>query len=599
MIGTTLQNQVSRARSKTARPLALFLTLSVLSHGIYFPWEWILLGFILSGYTLLSYPYRVFRAGRRISCYGVTDALLLGMVFLSLLGLLYPVRVMDGIIEALKWGIVWLGYRLGREMAEDEAAKQELLRLIVCLAVLVAFIGWLPWVSKVEGRLSSVFGYANAAAAFLGAALLLYPRRLIIRVFLLTALLSTGSRGGVGLYIGLFGVQQYFKWLSRHTIPSISVILRQMRAKRKPLIRRWRVIGSFLVGLMGIAIVLFFNRPAWINLTAWGFTSSSWQERLVYFKDGLDLARQTGGYPRAGGWMAFATIQRVPYWTADPHSSFIHSLLDQGIFGILSLGIWGIFQLLRAWKARKSKCLEMNLQFRVGTALVFLAVHSLADVDFSFGSLGFLFWLLWGSFQEKNEYFGSSSIRQKFMQNLSGKGAQGLCLILCLICGSALLKPEVLEKEKNWNKQAVYWLDKAPDKSLEIWNRSLDWDQTQSGIRRQQAELFFRQGDIDSGLEAVEEVLYWQPLNLSAYEWAQSLVWDTAEKQRLTGRKTAFRLYAWVKSVPLKIEAKVSNLTPAERSLWKNSRSFLPSEHIRLLANFARQRQLTQPSPAT
>lgn len=597
MIGSTLQ-KVSRARSNTSRPLALFLTLSVFAHGLYFSYEWIILGFVLSGYILFSYLYQKFVLKDKMSpIYGLTDAVLLGMSVLSLMGIFHPVKVEDGLIEALKWGIVWLAYRLGTRIAKNETAKLELVQFIEWLAVAVALVGWLPWVSKVEGRLSSVFGYSNATAAFLGAALLLYPWRLPVRLFLVISLLSTGSRAGVGLFLAVLGSRQVIVLLTSHRIPSISVIKQRfpMNSTRRKKVRRLKALWYIFLGSVGIALMLFYYRQAWENLSAWGFTSASWQERLAYFKDGLTLARQAGGYPQAGGWMAFPTVQHVPYWSSDPHSSFIHCLLGQGIIGILILGFWSCYQLVCTWKSWKFKLPNLH----VWAALLFLAVHSLVDADFSFGSLGLLFWLLFGSFQQRNEYPGPHSSKWKLAVTLKTKGALGLSLMLFLVCGSLLINPGIIGKGKNWNVQARQWSAQDPNKSLELWNRSLNWDQTQIDTRREQAELLLKQGNIASGLKAVEEVLHWQSLDLKAYEWAQSVVWDTAERQRNTQNKTAVMLYRWVEGVPQMIEEKGNNLTASERLLWKNYRSFLPSEHIKLLADFARQRQLTQSSPRT
>ncbi|OLN33922.1 O-antigen ligase family protein [Desulfosporosinus metallidurans] len=599
MIGSTLQKQVSRARSNTARPLALFLTFCVVAHGLYFPQEWIIFGFALSGYFFLAYSYRRFKLDTGTStAFGLTDALLLGMFFLSIFGVLHPVKVKDGLIEALRWGIFWLAYRLGNRISSDETAKEYLVQSIEWLAFVVAIVGWLPWVSKVAGRLSSVFGYPNATAAFLGAALLLYPRRLSVKIFLGISLLSTGSRAGVGLFLAAFGGQQLLFWLRSHRRSPILAIRQRLQTRGKGTGQRLRNLWVISLGVTGTVFMLLYYKPAWENLTAWGFSSSSWQERLAYFQDGINLAWQAGGYPRAGGWMAFPTVQHVPYWTADPHSSLIHILLNQGVLGILSLGIWGCYLLVHVWKTWKKKLPKAQLQ--VGGALLFLALHSLVDADFSFGALGFLFWLLFGSFRQRNEYPNPLLLkRDKLAINLSSKGALGLSLILCLACGNALVNPSLLEKEKSWNTQARHWSEQDPDQSIVLWNRSLNWDQTQIGTRREQAELLLRQGDINSGLKAVEEVLHWQPLDLEAYEWAQSAVWDAAEVQRHTQRETATVFYHWVEDVPQKIEKKVNNLTVAERLLWKNYRSFLPTEHIKLLADYARRRQLTQPPPRT
>lgn len=591
MIGSTLQ-KVSRARSNTARLLALFLALSVIE-GLYFPKQLLIFGFALSVYVLVTYSHRRLDfVTETSSAFGLTDILLLGMLLFSMLGVLHPIKVKDGLIEALRWGIFWFAYRLGVRISSNETEKQHLVQYIEWLAIVVAFIGWLPYVSKVAGRLSSVFGYPNATAAFLGAVLLLYPPRKLVQIILGISLLGTGSRAGVGLFLVVLVGQQILLGIT----PFFD--LRQ-RFQARHLKGLWAI---FLVLVVAV-LMLLYNRPVWDNFTSGGFSSSSWQERLVYFKDGISLAWNAGGLPQAGGWMAFPTVQRFPYWTADPHSSFIHILLNQGVLGILSMGIWGSYSFAQAWKYwRKNRVPlrsmaiydETKAQVRVWGALLFLGLHSLVDADFSFGALGLLFWILFGSIQDKGERTRTSLIKPKLEANLSNRGMLLLSLILCLFCGSALINPKLLEKEQSWNIQAVQRSEEDPDKSNALWDLSLKWDQTQVGARREQAELLLREGNADTGLKAVEEVIHWQPHDLEAYEWAQSIVWDTAEVQRLIHPEKATMLYRWVEYVPQKIEDRVAILTPTDRLLWRGYQDFLPSQHIKLLAEYARQRQLTQ-----
>ena len=608
MIGTTLQ-QVSRARSNTARILALFLTLSLMTHGLFFSQEWFFFGFALSIYGLLSNSLGLKFVTGRPFAFGLTDALFLAMLLCSLLGVVHPVKVKDGFIEALHWGTLWFVYRLGVQISSDEIAKEHLVNYIEWLAIIVALIGWLPWVSKVAGRLSSVFGYPNATAAFLGAALLLCPRRRSIQIFLGISLLGTGSRAGVGLFSVILIGQQLLLRVRSHHIVLLDTLRQMFQAKgiRKNL--HTRGLWALSLGLAGTILMMLDNRAVWENLTAWGFSSTSWQERLVYFKDGKRLAWSARGLPQAGGWMAFPTVQHFPYWTADPHSSIIHILLNQGFFGTLCVGIWGAITLARARKTWVKNYVPFvsseggkgtNVEVRMWGALLFLVLHSLVDADFSFGALGVLFWTLFGSLEKRNEHPRLSfSMRNKLMLNLSSKGRLFLIIILCLASGSALLNPKLLEKEKIWNRQARLKYEQDPTQSMVLWNKSLNWDQTQTSGRREQAELLLKHGNTEVGLKAVEEVLRWQSFDLEVYEWAQSIVWDAAEMQRHTHPETAIRLYLWVESVPQKIEGRVTLLSLTDRLLWKSYRDFLPSEHIKLLAEYARQRQLTQLPPRT
>jgi hypothetical protein len=587
VIGSTLQ-KVSRARSNTARPLALFLALSVID-GLYFPKELLIFGFALSVYGLVSYSHRRFNfVTETSSALGLTDILLLGMLLFSMLGVLHPIKVKDGLLEALRWGIFWFAYRLGVRISSNETEKQHLVHYIEWLAIVVAFIGWLPYVSKVAGRLSSVFGYPNATAAFFGAVLLLYPRKKLVQIILGISLLGTGSRAGVGLFLAVLAGQQILLGF-----PPFFELRQRFQA------RHLKGLWVILLALVGTVLMLLYDRPVWDNLTSLGFSSSSWQERMVYFKDGLSLAWNAGGLPQAGGWMAFPTVQRFPYWTADPHSSFIHILLNQGVLGILSVGIWCSYSFAQAWKywgknrvplKSREEFEETKAQVRVWGALTFLGLHSLVDADFSFAALGFLFWMLFGSIQKSEERTRPSLLRNKLAVNLSSKGMLVLGLILGLFSGSVLLNPNLLEKEQSWNSQAVQRREQDPAKSKALWDMSLNWDQTQVGTRQEQAELLLSGGNVDTGLKAVEEVLHWQPLDLKAYEWAQSIVWNTAEVQRRMHPEKATMLYRWVEGVPQKIEDRVAKLTPTDRLLWRGYQDFLPSQHIKLLAEYARQR---------
>jgi len=589
VIGSTLQ-KVSRARSDTARPLAFFLALSVFD-GLYFPKELLIFGFALSLYVLLSYLQRRYNfAPETTSAFGLTDSLLIGMFLLSILGVLHPIKVQDGFIEALRWGILWFAYRLGVRISSNEHQKAHLVQSIEWVAIAVAVIGWLPYVSKSAGRLSSLMGYPNVTAAFLGAVLLLYPQRKLVQILLGISLLATGSRAGVGLFLVVLTGQEILLGLPTLFKLRESFKVRQLKA---PFV--------MLLVLVSTVLMFLYNRPVWKNLTSGGFSSSSWQERLVYYKDGISLAWKAGGLPQAGGWLAFPTVQRFPYWTADPHSSFIHILLNQGVLGLLGVSLWLSYSFLQAWKYWVKNRLsiksrlgseETKAQVRVAGALLFLGLHSLVDADFSFAGLGFLFWILFGSLRKREERTRPFLLRNRLATHLSSIGMFVLSLTLCLLSGSALLKPNLLEKSQSLNSQAVQQREQALARSMALWDMSLNWDQTQVGIRREQAELLLSGGNVETGLTVVEEVLHWQPLDLKAYEWAQSIVWETAETQRRRHPEKATLLYHWAEGVPQRIQDRVVILTPAERWLWRGYPDFLPSQHIKLIAEYARQRQL-------
>ncbi|WP_407306267.1 O-antigen ligase domain-containing protein [Desulfosporosinus sp. SB140] len=606
MIGLTKQ-QVTKARSKTERLLAFFLMFSVI-YGLYFAQGWFFLAFALSLYTLKSYPSRRIKSLLKLKVTASsTDVLFLSMILCSALGLIYPIRVKDGLIEVIRWGILWYIFRLGGRISEDELAKERLAQWIVFIGLAVAFWGWLPWAGKIGGRLSSVFGYSNATAVFLGAALLLCLNRKAVKLFLGISLLCTGSRAGVGLLLIVYLGQQVLSWIEQGYLYSF---FGQQRPRRTGTLPRLSVkIGAMFLGIVGLILMAFRYRSAWENLITWGFSSTSWLERLAYYQDGLRMAWYFRGFPRAGGWMAFPTVQHVPYWTSDPHSGFINVLLNQGIWGIISIGIWGGFTLYDFLKNRGKRIQRHNsprelqkasIEDRLWMVLIFLMAHSLIDADFSFGALGCLFWMLFGCLQKNGSHtFVVSFERSTFGFNMLTKGILMLSLCMSLISGYALVNPSFLEREQAWNKLALQWLERDPAKSKVFWEQSLNWDQTQITILRKQAELSFRHEDTDNGLKHVEKALSWQPFDLEAYEWAQSLVWEAAEKKRSTQPEVAKRLYQWVENVPRRIEERMGRLNNYDRSLWKGYEEFRPSQHINLLAEYARQRQFTQPLPKT
>jgi hypothetical protein len=234
VIGSTT-TQVSSARSRTVYFLAFFLASSVV-YGLYYVQGWLFFALGLAIYGLASYRSWKIQSPRELSiAVSITDVMFLLMIFCSVLSLIYPIRVKEGLIEIIRWGILWFVFRLSTMICRDEAAKQLLVQWIERIGAVVAVVGWLPWVTKIDGRMSSVFGYSNAMAAFVGAVLLLHPRRKMVRAFLGISLIMTGSRAGVGLFIVLYLSRQSLYWIDRWHQDSSG---KQRRKKRKTLFKR-------------------------------------------------------------------------------------------------------------------------------------------------------------------------------------------------------------------------------------------------------------------------------------------------------------------------------------------------------------------------
>ncbi|MDA8229086.1 MAG: O-antigen ligase domain-containing protein, partial [Desulfitobacterium hafniense] len=403
------QYLVSKARSSIGQILAFSLLISMLSHGMFFKYEWLILGIILAGYTLIKIPEL------DLETFNHTDLLLAGLIALSLLGIFHPVRLSEGIFEAMHWGIFWLVYRLSRQISQAPAIVTGVIKKLHLIAFLFAISGWVPIAGEIwlapglpeAGRLSSWFGYPNAAAAFLGAVLLLNPKHLLITICLGISLVSTGSRGGIGLFVIILVLRELgcvlFNFPRRERFF-------KLRERFLPVFLKILGLSIFLLG--GLLLIKFFYEPALTHLWSWGFSSTSWYERLHYYRDGLKLAVEAYGFPRAGGWWAFPEVQQISYWSADPHSSIIRILLNQGILGVVLFAVWGYLVL-------KQEVQTMHFQddYQRREALnrlsvvLFLAFHSFIDADFSFGALGILFWVIVGIMTRSN-YFAKSHIRQ-------------------------------------------------------------------------------------------------------------------------------------------------------------------------------------------
>lgn len=598
--------RVSKARSSTERVLAFFLWFGMIVHGLFFTREWLAAG-VIFGFAGVWSAGAGIRAGRkplqdREEDLTKTDGVLLAMAAFSLFGLGHPVQATDGWLETLRWTIYWLVYRWARKVYSEQS-REWLIRQIQLLAVITAVIGWLPWAGLVwsspafpeAGRLNSWFGYPNAMAAFLGAILLIRPLNPIIRAFLLVSFLSTGSRAAIGLFAIVFAARSIVLNLSRkrwtkHELRNILF---------------WVYSCLRLAGIMtagALALSLFLFQPAWAHLWTWGFSSASWGDRLLYYKDGLTLAWLARGWPRAGGWLAFPTVQHIPYWTSDPHSSLIRVLLNQGVLAIVALGLWGIAGLRQQWLKVRNGEGEITSGDRAGylSALLFLFLHSLIDVDLSFGALGIMFWLIVGIVSSDRARPLSKPAVGSYLKALRGGGPKvilGLSFLLLGGCLTALIQPNLFDQGRLYSIKAGALSVAKPLASIQLWQRAIDYDQTRGSWRQNLAELLFRQGDLTGGLKEVENVLAWQPLDLSAYEWAQGLVWQAAETGRIAGNAGSKDLYNWIMEVPARIKKRAQSISPFERALWPGYEGFRPSPHIELIVEYARKRAFTTSPP--
>lgn len=114
------------------------------------------------------------------------------------------------------------------------------------------------------------------------------------------------------------------------------------------------------------------------------FANHSVMERLVFFEDGMKLFKKS---PVIGlGLGAFESglksVQSYYYETKYLHNHYLQTLLDTGIVGLLLFV--GIFAAcgVSIWRARKKDGFDPMIS-ALGGALMFMAAHGGAEVDFS------------------------------------------------------------------------------------------------------------------------------------------------------------------------------------------------------------------------
>lgn len=114
------------------------------------------------------------------------------------------------------------------------------------------------------------------------------------------------------------------------------------------------------------------------------FANSSVIQRLVYFEDGIKLFKKS---PVIGlGLGAFEngvkSVESYYYETKYLHNHYLQTLLDTGIVGLLLfVGIFAVCG-VSIWRARKKDGFDPMIS-ALGGALVFMAAHGGAEVDFS------------------------------------------------------------------------------------------------------------------------------------------------------------------------------------------------------------------------
>lgn len=390
-----------------------FIFLGLICHGIFFVREWLIFGAFLILYRAsftfekirkkgFRFHYDAFKLRKLFTPTGIFCFLIL----LSLCGLLYPIRRLEGWLEALRWLVFLIAYCWGKKLAKRNETVNDILNRFILAGIVSICIAWLPWSEMIwtqagnpdTGRYAATFGYPNAAAGLIGCLLLLSLKDRKMNYFycfmLLLSFLSTGSRAAAILLFLLL-------------IPLIikkTILYRKIRSSNSSFslwqdstiinwnYRKLNKLVPFAVMILLLLQVIWHYGEGIHHLLNWNI--STIMERFYYYYDSIKLLILAHFLPRAGGWLAFPFVQTFPYFTLYPHSSICHIAINQGLAGAIIIIVW-------AMKGITSYFLDFwrgsNLtQLCTKTAVLYLGLHSLMDLDMSFGILGFIFWFLAG-----------------------------------------------------------------------------------------------------------------------------------------------------------------------------------------------------------
>lgn len=407
-----------------------YILICILCHGMFFTREWLILGAFLLVYSFISWKsfFKIKSLFQGDSFQGKVSSVFhvvcfvfknpigvfILLILFSLLGLFNAVRSVEGWLEAFRWFIFMIAYLWGKRLACECEVRDRVLNKIIWIALISTILSllpgseriWLPPHPPEEGRFAFCFGYPNSAAVFLGCQLilLLKDKKICMLFWLIFAIsvVSTGSRAAL-ILLTIFCVIIILKKRSLY-VKSIrktkrkesfgfSTGIDRTKWSNKVSRKTFLIQGLTLIFmLILLQQTLLHGQSSYHHLLDW--SESSFAERVVYYLDSIKIARVAHFLPQAGGWFAFPFIQNIPYWTNNPHSSLFLILINQGIIAVLILAIWAIKGITGYIK---DLCRSTDMGgFCLKTAALFIGVHSLIDVDMSFGVLGILFWLLIG-----------------------------------------------------------------------------------------------------------------------------------------------------------------------------------------------------------
>lgn len=153
-----------------------------------------------------------------------------------------------------------------------------------------------------------------------------------------------------------------------------------------------------------ILVMLKFNEARIAQLFNWGDPSSSFFQRLCYWKAGLKIAKD---YFFTGiGWRQFGFYYEVYRPEIASPSQFAHSVFlqvtaEMGLYGLLTF--LGVVACVMQVGFDKKVIGQQGLQLGLFLAAVVFLVHNCMDVSFYFGQTAFLWWAILGLLNENTE----------------------------------------------------------------------------------------------------------------------------------------------------------------------------------------------------
>lgn len=429
--------------------LAVYLVLSVLLEGLYFPLEYLLAAIVFLALVMiavsLKWPFK-----------GV-QAIVLGTAFIlvTFAAAWFGVDRGQSIIEAYRYLLYVLVFITSMQIAPAQISK--IYKLLFATGLLLAFFSLSTimtdfFISSIAGdyRLQGTFAYANTTAIYLLITIVLGlylgnlsrgPQKMVFisgTYLAAAALFLTGSRtvwllwpvalllavafapvrerrfwliyGPLVSFTGIVaGYFAHLNWSTQHNAMAgliIAIGLLVVGGGLAPLLshfeNRVRVgavlgWGSGMVILLGLSAGLIVLGSSTGRTLAW--SASELQGRLIYYTDALSIIRDhfwlgIGG----GGWTAMQFLYQTAYYNVTlVHSSLLQVALDTGMIGLgLFVGIIAmpiIYIVKSKEQLFRDETYSMMWPALLAGGLIF--VHGLVDMDLSFpGAAGAMFFFL-------------------------------------------------------------------------------------------------------------------------------------------------------------------------------------------------------------